>query len=216
MSHVFLQQRERFRAATIKRLGLSDELFDQFNRIVAPFAQNVRFRKGDYLQRAGEPALAAFWLSGGVARRGMITRDGADLTMGFATDGELCVSHHDLLAGESSQPAQEFIIAESAVSAVRLEWTTMRRLRERHDFMREYYMKVSEHTLKRYSESCYMRSISSAEDRLRAFREFNPDLEERISQKALASFLGITPQYMSTLLRRAHSRDESAATGRPA
>lgn len=216
MSQVFIQQRERFRANTIKRLGLSDELFDQFNRVVAPFAQHIRFRKGEYLQRAGEPAQAAFWLSGGVARRAIITRDGADLTMGFATDGELCVSHHDLLAGENNQPAMEFIVAESAVSAVRLEWAMFRRLREQHEFMREYYMKVSEHSLKRYSESCYMRSMSSAEERLRVFREFNPELEERISQKALASFLGITPQYMSTLLRRAHSRGESAATSTPA
>lgn len=214
MSHVFLQQRERFRAATIKRLGLSDELFDQFNRVVAPFALPVRFRKGEYLQRSGEPAQAAFWLHGGVARRGIVTRDGADLTMGFATDGELCLAHHDLLAADTQQPALEFIVAESPVSAVRLDWSMMKRLRDKHDFMREYYMKVSEHSLKRYSESCYMRSIQSAEDRLRVFREFNPELEERISQKALASFLGITPQYMSTLLRRVHSRGESAATNR--
>jgi len=203
MSHLFLQQRECHRAATLQRLGITDDLFDRFNHAVAPFAKQLRFRKGDYLQRCGEPALAAFWMTGGVSRRGLITRDGLDVSMGFATDGELCGSHHDLLAGERNEPAKEFVIAESPVSAVSLEWAILLRLREQHEFMREYYLKVSEYSLKRYSQSCHIRIMTSAEDRLQAFRELYPGLESRISQKALASFLGITPQYMSTLLRRA-------------
>jgi len=85
---------------------------------------------------------------------------------------------------------------------------TLMRLRDEHDHMREYYLKVAEYSLRNYSRSTYMRSITAAADRLLAFRELHPGLEERISQKALASFLGITPQYMSTLLRRAHSRGE--------
>jgi CRP-like cAMP-binding protein len=216
MPHLFLQQRERHRASTLQRLGITDDLFDRFNHAVAPFAKQMRFRKGDYLQRCGEPALAAYWLTGGVTRRGLIMRDGQDVSMGFATDGEPCGSHHDLLAGEHNEPAREFIIAESSVSAVRLEWAMLRRLREQHEFMREYYVKLSEYSLKHYSHSCHIRIMGSAEERLLAFRDLYPGLEARISQKSLASFLGITPQYMSTLLRRAHSRAESAGTDRPA
>jgi CRP-like cAMP-binding protein len=208
MPKLFLHQRERFRNAVTTRLGVSDELYDQFNRTVAPYVQHVRFRKGEYLQCCAHPALAAFWLSGGVTRRGIFTRDGGDMTMGFAIEGEPVGSHHDLIAGQEGRPAMEFVIAESPVNAARFEWATLMRLRDEHDHMREYYLKVAEYSLRNYSRSTYMRSITAAADRLLAFRELHPGLEERISQKALASFLGITPQYMSTLLRRAHSRGE--------
>jgi predicted transcriptional regulator len=44
-------------------------------------------------------------------------------------------------------------------------------------------------------------TASPAQGRLTAFRREYPGLEQRISQKVVASFLGITPQYMSQLLR---------------
>ncbi|WP_229503004.1 Crp/Fnr family transcriptional regulator [Pseudoduganella guangdongensis] len=202
MPDVFLQQREEFSAYTMSRIGVSRELFDEFNRLLAPHVTQLQFRKGDYLQRAGVPASVAYWLYRGVARRGMLTRDGSDVTMAFSAEGDSCGSHHDLLAAADGQPAQEFIIAETPVTAVRVEWATLARLREEHSMMREYYLKVSEHSIRRYSQSCLIRSMTSANCRLAAFREQYPGLEHRISQKSLASFLGITPQYMSTLLRQ--------------
>jgi CRP-like cAMP-binding protein len=202
MSDVFLKQREEFSEYTMRRIGVSRELFDEFNRLLAPHVTQLQFRKGEYLQRAGVPATVAYWLYRGVARRGMITRDGTDVTMAFSAEGDSCGSHHDLLAAQDGQPAQEFIVAETPVTAVRVEWATLARLREEHNIMREYYLKVSEHSIRRYSQSCLIRSMTSAGCRLEAFREHYPRLEQRISQKSLASFLGITPQYMSTLLRQ--------------
>ena len=202
MSEVFLQQREEFRDYTLQRLGVTREQFDEFNRILAPNVTQVHFRKGDYLQHAGVPATVAYWLYRGVARRGMITKDGTDVTMDFASEGDACGSHHDLLAAQDGVPAQEFIVAETPVTAIRVEWAMLARLREEHDCMREYYLKVSENSIRRYSQSCLIRSMTSANCRLAAFREQYPRLEQRISQKVLASFLGITPQYMSTLLKQ--------------
>lgn len=202
MSDAFLKQREEFSDYSMRRLGVSREMFDEFNRLVAPYVVQLQFRKGEYLQRAGVPATVAYWLYRGVARRGMITRDGSDVTMAFAAEGDTCASHHDLLAAQDGQPAQEFIVAETAVTAVRVEWADLARLREEHSIMREYYLKVSENSIRRYSQSCLIRSMTSANCRLAAFREQYPGLEQRISQKSLASLLGITPQYMSTLLRQ--------------
>lgn len=202
MSEVFLKQREEFSDFTMRRLGVSREMFDEFNRIVGPHTVQLHFRKGEYLQHAGVPATVAYWLYRGVARRGMITKDGSDVTMAFAVEGDTCASHHDLLAAQDGQPAQEFIVAETPVTAVRVDWADLARLREEHSIMREYYLKVSELSIRRYSQSTLIRSMTSANCRLAAFREQYPGLEQRISQKSLASFLGITPQYMSTLLRQ--------------
>jgi CRP-like cAMP-binding protein len=207
MSDVFLKQREEFSEYSMSRMGLSRAMFDEFNRLIAPYVVEMHFRKGEYLQRSGVPATVAYWLYRGVARRAMITRDGADVTMAFAAEGDTCASHHDLLAAQDGQPAQEFIIAETPVTAIRVEWADLARLREEHSIMREYYLKVSEHSIRRYSQSCLIRSMTSANCRLAAFREQYPGLEQRISQKSLASLLGITPQYMSTLLKQEQSNE---------
>jgi len=206
MSDVFLKQREEFARQSMRQVGVSRELFDEFNRILAPHVVHMEFRKGDYLQHAGVPASVAYWLYRGVARRGMLTRDGSEVTMAFSSEGESCGSHHDLLAAQDGLPAQEFIIAETAITAVRVDWATLARLREEHSIMREYYLKVSEQSIRRYSQSSLIRSMTSANCRLAAFREQYPGLEQRISQKSLASFLGITPQYMSTLLKQEQER----------
>lgn len=207
MPEVFLKQREEFSNYTMRRLGVSRELFDAFNRLLAPHVTQLHFRKGEYLQQAGVPASVAYWLYRGVARRAIITKDGSDVTMAFSSEGDSCGSHHDLLAAQDGLPAQEFIVAETPVTAVRVEWSTLARLREEHRIMREYYLKVSEHSIRRYSQSCLIRSMTSANCRLAAFREQYPGLERRISQKVLASFLGITPQYMSTLLRQEQEQE---------
>lgn len=209
MSEVFLKQREEFSEYSMSRMGVTRAMFDEFNRLIAPYVVEMHFRKGDYLQREGVPATVAYWLYRGVARRGMITRDGSDVTMAFASEGDTCASHHDLLAAQDGQPAQEFIIAETAVTALRVEWADLARLREEHSVMREYYLKVSENSIRRYSQSCLIRSMTSANCRLAAFREQYPGLERRISQKSLASLLGITPQYMSTLLKQEQEQSDA-------
>jgi hypothetical protein len=56
MSDAFLKQREEFVNQSMSRVGVSRELFDAFNRILAPHVRQVEFRKGDYLQQAGVPA----------------------------------------------------------------------------------------------------------------------------------------------------------------
>jgi len=67
----------------------------------------------------------------------------------------------------------------------------------------EYYLKIIECSIRRYAANLQIRSHSSAEARLAAFRSQFPGLEQRITQRALASYLGITTQYMSRLRKTA-------------
>ena len=67
MSDAFIQQREEFREYTMRCVGVSRELFDQFNRLLAPHVSQAHFRKGDFLQRAGVHVVDGALFQGGAA-----------------------------------------------------------------------------------------------------------------------------------------------------
>jgi hypothetical protein len=93
-----------------------------------------------------------------------------------------------------------FVVAETAMHGYRLDWMEINAMAQRDSVLRDYYLKVSERAILNQGRRIYI-SAAPAQGRLAAFREEYPGLEQRISQKVIASFLGITPQYMSQLLR---------------
>lgn len=200
MNHTFLQHREQFKTAVARRYGVSERMYEEVTAILAPLALRVSLRKGELLQRGGTPAQCFHWLYSGVARAGFVTEAGTEVTSRFWMEGEAAASHEDLLRARDGLPATQFVVAETALQGYRLEWAAIRRLAERHNVLRDYYVKVSESSILRQGRRLVANS-ASAQGRLRAFRLEYPGLEARISQKTIASFLGITPQYMSQLLR---------------
>ena len=70
------------------------------------------------------------------------------------------------------------------------------------------------HGLQSLAQRAYSNGETSAHERLAAFREEYPGLEARISQRAIASYLGITPQYMSRLRREAEAAEAAEGPAR--
>jgi CRP-like cAMP-binding protein len=202
MNSAFIEQRQKYRAVITERFGITPGMYDTVTQLVAPLMVPANLRKGDYLQRSGVPAQYLYWMYSGVVRNGFITENGTEVTLRFTTDGDSAGSHDDLLASRNGIPARHFIVAETAVGAFRIEWTDMMRLVEQNEVMRYYYLKASEYSILREGRRLCSHSSASARERLNAFRLEYPGLEARISQKVIASFLGITPQYMSQLLRQ--------------
>lgn len=201
MNQAFLDHRAKYRHVLSQRFRVSPDLYDEVSRLIAPLASHVSVRKGEYLQRSGEMTRYIYWLHSGVARAGFVTDAGAEVTLYFRTDGHLAASHDDVLRAQDDEPAHNFIVAETAVQAYRFDWRALWALSEQHAVLRDYYLKVSERAIIDQSRRLYL-SVCPAQGRLEAFRHDYPGLEQRVSQKVVASFLGITPQYMSQLLRQ--------------
>ncbi|XLZ72244.1 Crp/Fnr family transcriptional regulator [Massilia sp. SR12] len=201
MPDAYQFQREQHRATTVNRLGIGTDLYDRYTALSAPYVSPVRVRKGTILQEAGARATHYYWIASGVARRGHISVAGEDLTLGFITEGENTGSHSDMMGGLQGAPAREFFVAETAVEAWRIDWSAMQRHKAEHGFVDEYYLKIIECSIRRYAANLQIRSHTSAEARLEAFRSQFPGLEQRLTQRALASYLGVTTQYMSRLRR---------------
>jgi CRP-like cAMP-binding protein len=205
MTHAFLEHRAKYRDVISQRYGVTAELYDEATRLLAPLAVPFSMRKGEYLQRIGTPAHHVHWLHSGVARTGFITEAGNEVTLHFLMDGEPAAAHDDLLRSREDQPAVNFVVAETAIHGYRLDWSEIDALHRQHSSLRDYYLRAAERSILDQGRRMYL-SASPAQGRLNAFRREYPGLEQRISQKVVASFLGITPQYMSQLLRHDASK----------
>jgi len=201
MNHAFLEHREKYRDVVTQRYRVTQEMYDEVSRLLAPIAAPVSMRKGEYLQRIGELAHSVYWLHSGVARTGFITDAGAEVTLYFRTDGQTAASHDDLLRADQNELSHNFVVAETAIHGYRIDWVELNALSRRHGVLRDYYLKASEHLIIDQGKRLYL-SVCPAVGRLAAFRRDYPGLEHRLSQKVVASFLGVTPQYMSHLLRQ--------------
>ena len=202
MTYEFMQQRQRFKALLIQRFQVSEHTYDQISQLLAPIVQPFRLRKGEYLQRSGEAARNLRWLTQGVARVAYLTESGSEVTLRFAMEGDTANAFEDLLQTPDEPAGPHFIIAETSVAGFSLEWADLLDLRTQHQVITDYHIKVLEYRLKQHAQRNYQSSASDAQSRLDTFRTDYPGLEQRISQKVLASYLGITPPYLSQLLRQ--------------
>lgn len=208
MNADFIKQRNRFKSATMKRIDVSEESYNQVTNVLATIAKPFHVRKGEYLQRAGVPATQVHWLASGVVRAGFFNREGIEITLRFYREGESATTLTDLINGETGQPAAEFLVAETPIHGFTLDWKAASELRAQNEVMQQYHLNIAMAGLQSLAQRAYTNGETSAHERLAAFREEYPGLEARISQRAIASYLGITPQYMSRLRREAE-----AATG---
>jgi serine/threonine-protein kinase len=205
MNADFIKQRSRFKSATMKRIDVSEEAYTNVTNILATIAKPFHVRKGEYLQRAGVPATQVYWLASGVGRSGFFNRDGIEVTLRFYREGESATTLTDLINGETGQGAVQFLIAETPIHGFTLDWKLACELRAQNEVMQNYHLNIAMHGLQTLAQRAYNSGETSAQERLAAFREEYPGLEARISQRAIASYLGITPQYMSRLRREAEA-----------
>ena len=203
MNDGFLKERQKFKAAIMQRFGMSDSMYTETTELLAPIATAARFRKGQYLQRTGVPARYLFWLTSGVARIGFASPSGEDVTLRFSQEGNSATSH-DLLSPPGTA-ATFFIIAETPIECYRFEWNTLLGVRAQHEVAEKYHSMMILQYAKEREISYSANMTASARDRVAAFRRDYPGLEARISQKAIASYLRITPQYLSQLLQQEKS-----------
>ncbi|MDH4557337.1 Crp/Fnr family transcriptional regulator [Pseudomonas sp. BN417] len=198
----FLDDVGRFRDVMMKRYLFSEGTYHHMLDNLSALAQPVTFRKGEFLQRQAVPAHSAYWIMSGVARTGFITESGADVTLRFAAEGEMAGAHEDVLAAKSGLPAKSFVVAEQPIDAYEFHCPALGRLLAEGRLSFEVSVRFLEYNLKKQARRTCMVGFASARERLAAFREEYPGLENRVTQKCIASYLGVTPQYLSQLSRR--------------
>jgi CRP-like cAMP-binding protein len=170
-----------------------DDLNDIIKR--SENTKTKKFKKGSILQHKGQTATHAFYIKKGLLRSYIIDSKGKQHIFMFAPEGWIIA---DIESQEFDLPAEMFIdcLEDSEVII----------------FTRKYLVstdpKLLINSLKLLfrrtgvlQKRILMQMSAPAIDRYSYFLKTYPELAHRIPQRMIASYLGITPQALSTIRR---------------
>jgi CRP-like cAMP-binding protein len=145
---------------------------------------NKEVKKGEFLQRGGELSTSVFYVKSGLLRSYTIDTKGKEHIFMFGSEG--------WIVGDNVEPGEKgelFIDAleDSVVTPISKSSAPKSDIQKLHKrigvLQKRIIMLMSAPAIERYNH----------------FLEIYPDIVQRVPQKMIASYLGITPQALSTI-----------------
>ncbi len=178
--------------------GLTTRTRTQLDRA----SRRKRLRAGDSLLEVGDEVTFAGVVRSGSLREVFVDADGEERTRTFSFEGDLVSSWSDVLA---ERPSRTRIEALTDAEVQLYDVASIRALEPTSPDLR--------HVLRVVAESLYLRKADrefelltlTASQRYDALLARVPFIEERVQLQHIASYLGITPVYLSRLRRRRRS-----------
>jgi CRP-like cAMP-binding protein len=158
-------------------------------------AKLKEYKKGDILQVSGNHTASTFYVKKGLLRSYIIDSKGKEHIFMFAPEGWITA---DLEALEFHEPVQLFIdcLEDSEVITFNKDCLF------KADFSKEKMIDNAQLLYRRMGKlqrRVLMQMGSPAIDRYIYFLNTYPELPHRVPQRMIASYLGITPQALSTI-----------------
>ena len=153
------------------------------------------YKKGTILQRAGDPSSHLYYVKKGLLKSYTIDKKGKEHIFMFAPEGWLM---SDIESQEFNKEAVLFFecLEDSDLIKISKEQST------RDDLSKEQYLHMSSLLLRRVGvlqRRIIMLMSASAKERYEHFLETYPELPNRLPQRLIASYLGITPESLSKI-----------------
>lgn len=173
---------------------------DEWKIIAGAFEKKI-FQRNELILEEGSVCRHFYFLEEGLIRF-FVTHDGDDLTK-FFTMAPYCFTAKDSFRTQT--PAQESIHALEKT----VVWQTT--LRQANDLLQlpswnDFTLKFI-HEVQSYTEALLLESkTETAEKRYHRLVEQHPDVIRKIPLKHLSTFLGITPQSLSRIRKKAEKK----------
>ncbi len=147
-------------------------------------AVTKQVKKGEFLQREGELSTSVFYVKKGLLRSYTIDRKGKEHIFMFGSEGWIVADN--VAQGEKGElfiDALEDSIVIPISKTIPPKSDTQKLLKRIGVLQKRIIMLMSASAIERYNH----------------FLEIYPEIVQRVPQKMIASYLGITPQALSTL-----------------
>ncbi len=154
------------------------------------------WEKDEQMIALGELPDKIYYICEGLCRSYYIDQKGNDITRFFIEEGDWCLTEIQIL-GEPSELCVETL---ETCTFLAFRISDLAAIVE-NGFLKDVYIQALKNNI-RYKikrESVFL--MCSATERYQDFLQHYPNLEERITQNQLASYLGITPTSLSRIRR---------------
>ncbi|TPN82111.1 Crp/Fnr family transcriptional regulator [Aquimarina algicola] len=158
------------------------------------------FKKKEQLLQSGEICRSRYFITSGCLRLYYIDQKGNDQIIHFGIENWWLTNYDSLL---NKIPSHLIIEAVEQTQVLELKEEFVQDIYSKIPQIESVFRVVMERTyIASQRRIEYMFSLSS-EEMLKEFVEQNPEFVQRIPQYMLASYLGITPEYLSLLRKKA-------------
>ena len=162
---------------------------------LAPKATQKSYKKGEIIQRAGDFNNSPIFVKKGLLKSYLIDSKGKEHIYMFASENWII---GDLEAMQYQQPSQLFIECLEDSEVITFEKDCLFNTELDKEQLAEN-AQVLYRRIGRLQHRVLMLMGTPAADRYLYFLETYPELPNRIPQKMIASYLGITPQTLSSI-----------------
>ena len=178
-----------------KCVQFTEEELQIFNQVL----KYKKVPKKTFLLQQGEVCNFEFYILNGCIRSFCIDDKGAEVIMTFAIE-DWWVS--DIASFNDQKPSHMFIETVEDCELLMLSPQTKEELLMKAPrFERVFRMMVQKH-LSTYQERLFENIAQSAKDRYLAFLEKYPTLPQRVPQHMIASYLGISAEFLSKIRKK--------------
>ncbi len=186
---------DRLREHVTRLIPISDDEFPLCASLMIP----RRLRKGAYLLQEGEVSKYLSFVTKGSLRSYTIDRKGEEHIMQFAPEGWWISDLYSFLTGK---PGIYFIDALEESDLLMMDAASYEKLCTTVPKFERYFRLLLQNNYIA-TQRRVMRSISkSAEEQYSQLLQEYPTIVQRVAQRHLASYLGITPEGLSRIRHR--------------
>lgn len=164
-------------------------------KIIESFKQ-VRIKKRQFIVQPNFVAAHRNFVVNGAFRSYLVGNEGEDHTIAFAIDDWWITDYNSYIF---QRPATMFVVALEDSIIFQIDYNKEKELKAYDHKFETFFRNIAERGLAFYQRRLIANLTQTAEERYRDFETNYPKIIQRVPQYALASFLGMTTEYLSKL-----------------
>lgn len=168
---------------------------EEEERFVAAF-QEVRIKKRQYIVQPGFVAKNRHYVVQGAFRAFVVGDKGSDHTISFAIEDWWITDYNSYIF---QQPATMFVVALEDSLIMQIDYATEQALKASSHAIETIFRIMAERGLAFHQRRAISQLIQSAEERYDQFMQRYDAIAQRLPQYALASYLGMTTEFLSKI-----------------
>ncbi|KLT65640.1 Crp/Fnr family transcriptional regulator [Pedobacter sp. BMA] len=159
----------------------------------------IRVKKRQFIVQPEFVAKNRFFVLEGSFRAYVIGDEGHEHTIQFAIEDWWITDYNSYIF---QHPASMFVMALEDSLVLQISYETEQELKKRAHVYETFFRILAEHTAAHMARRVILNLTKTAEQRFEFIQEKYPAIVNRVPQYALASYLGITTEYLSKLRNR--------------
>lgn len=161
--------------------------------------QSKKIRKKQFLTQEGDINHSAKFVISGLLRLYSVDKNGFEHIIQFAPAGWWI---GDLQSYQKQQPGNLFSDAIEDTEIIEIPRAAMDTLYEKVPKFERFFRILAENALAAYQQRLSSNLSLPAKDRYGYFVELYPTLAQNLPQKYIASYIGVTPEFLSKMLNQ--------------